>query len=43
MNNKGEQGKRAPELEKEGWVNSGACWSILEHFGAEIEEPGCQA
>jgi hypothetical protein len=34
MNNKGREGKRAPELEQEGWVNLGACWSVLEHIGA---------
>jgi hypothetical protein len=32
MNNKREQGKRAPELEQEGWVNLGACWSIFGAF-----------
>jgi hypothetical protein len=36
MNNKQRaEKKRALEIEKEGWVNSGACWSVLEHFGAE--------
>jgi hypothetical protein len=35
MNNKQRAEKRALEIEQEGWENSGACWSVLEHFGAE--------
>jgi hypothetical protein len=26
--------KRAPKVEKEGWANLGACWSVLECIGA---------
>jgi hypothetical protein len=40
MKSKGERGKRASELEKEGWEKSGACLSILE---MEIEETNCHS